>query len=116
MQQLRQMVDTNITAMALVTRLFSPGMVQRNRGHIINISSVAAHHAYPGWLHHLLVAVFLLHVCDAHCQSVCQCYVIVNTHTVYTCLHTLYACASSEEAMSDVLCILKQTKSCNIAM
>ena len=49
MQQLRQMVDTNITAMALVTRLFSPGMVQRNRGHIINISSVAAHHAYPGW-------------------------------------------------------------------
>lgn len=47
-QQVRQMVDTNITALALVTRLFSPGMVQRNRGHIINISSVAAHTAYKG--------------------------------------------------------------------
>ena len=42
------MVDTNITAMAIVTRLFTPGMVKRNRGHVINISSVAAHHAYPG--------------------------------------------------------------------
>lgn len=48
LQQLRQMVDTNVTAVAILTKLFAAGMVERNRGHIINISSVAAHHAYPG--------------------------------------------------------------------
>lgn len=42
------MVDTNVTAVAILTKLFAAGMVERNRGHIINISSVAAHHAYPG--------------------------------------------------------------------
>ena len=42
------MVDTNVTAVAVLTKLFAAGMVERNRGHIINISSVAAHHAYPG--------------------------------------------------------------------
>jgi len=42
------MVDTNVTAVAILTKLFTAGMVERNRGHIINISSVAAHHAYPG--------------------------------------------------------------------
>lgn len=44
------MVDTNVTAVAVLTKVFGAGMVQRNRGHIINISSVAAHHAYPGTL------------------------------------------------------------------
>jgi len=45
------MVDTNVTAVAILTKLFAAGMVERNRGHIINISSVAAHHAYPGKKH-----------------------------------------------------------------
>ena len=48
LQNVRQMVDTNVTAVAILTKLFAAGMVERNRGHIINISSVAAHHAYPG--------------------------------------------------------------------
>lgn len=47
-ENVRQMVDTNVTAVAILTKLFAAGMVERNRGHIINISSVAAHHAYPG--------------------------------------------------------------------
>ena len=34
--------------MALLTRQFTPGMIKRNRGHIINISSVAAHNHYAG--------------------------------------------------------------------
>ena len=54
LQQLRQMVDTNVTAVAILTKPFAAGMVKRNRGHIINISSVAAHHAYPGRLLDLL--------------------------------------------------------------
>ena len=42
------MINTNVTAVALLTRQFAPGMVQRNKGHIINISSIAAHYHYKG--------------------------------------------------------------------
>lgn len=42
------MIDTNITALLMITRLVVPGMVARGRGHIINIGSVAGDAAYPG--------------------------------------------------------------------
>ena len=42
------MIDTNITALLMVTRLVVPGMVKRGKGHIINIGSVAGDAAYPG--------------------------------------------------------------------
>ena len=40
------MVDTNIKGLLTMTRLVVPGMVQRDRGHIINIGSVAGDAAY----------------------------------------------------------------------
>lgn len=42
------MVDTNIKGLLTMTRLIVPGMVERNRGHIINIGSVAGDAAYAG--------------------------------------------------------------------
>ena len=42
------MIDTNITALLMITRMVVPGMVERGRGHIINIGSVAGDAAYPG--------------------------------------------------------------------
>ena len=42
------MIDTNIKGLLTMTRLVVPGMVQRNRGHIINIGSVAGDAAYAG--------------------------------------------------------------------
>lgn len=42
------MVDTNIKGLMYCTRQILPGMVQRQRGHIINIGSVAGRTAYPG--------------------------------------------------------------------
>ena len=42
------MIDTNITALLMITRLVVPGMVARGKGHIINIGSVAGDAAYPG--------------------------------------------------------------------
>lgn len=42
------MIDTNIKGLLTMTRLIVPGMVTRNRGHIINIGSVAGDAAYAG--------------------------------------------------------------------
>jgi len=47
-QDWQTMIDTNITALAFITHLLLPGMVERNRGHIVNIGSVAGTYAYPG--------------------------------------------------------------------
>ena len=42
------MVDTNIKGLTYCTRAVLPGMVVRNRGHIVNIGSVAGDWPYPG--------------------------------------------------------------------
>jgi len=42
------MVDTNIKGLMYVTRAVLPGMVARNRGHVVNIGSTAGAYAYPG--------------------------------------------------------------------
>lgn len=41
------MIDTNIKGLLYVTRLVSPGMVERRRGHIINVGSAAGKEVYP---------------------------------------------------------------------
>ena len=41
-------IDTNIKALLSMTRMVVPGMVERGRGHIINIGSIAGDAAYPG--------------------------------------------------------------------
>jgi NADP-dependent 3-hydroxy acid dehydrogenase YdfG len=43
-----RMVDTNIKGLIYCTRQILPGMVQRRRGHIVNIGSVAGSTPYPG--------------------------------------------------------------------
>jgi 3-hydroxy acid dehydrogenase / malonic semialdehyde reductase len=42
------MVDTNIKGLMYCTRAILPGMVERDRGHIVNIGSVAGDWPYPG--------------------------------------------------------------------
>lgn len=41
-------IDTNVKALLTMTRIVVPGMVERGRGHIINIGSIAGDAAYPG--------------------------------------------------------------------
>ncbi len=43
-----EMVDTNIKGLMTMTRAVLPGMVARDRGHVINLGSTAAHWPYPG--------------------------------------------------------------------
>jgi len=42
------MVDTNIKGVIFCTRFLLPGMVARNRGHVVNIGSTAGAWPYPG--------------------------------------------------------------------
>ena len=48
LSQWETMIDTNVTGLVRVTRAVLPGMVARNRGDVVNISSVAASYPYPG--------------------------------------------------------------------
>ena len=41
------MIDTNVKGLLYVTRTVSPWMIERQSGHIINISSIAGKEAYP---------------------------------------------------------------------
>src|SRR6202000_405658 len=57
--------DINLRAVLYITRLFVPGMVARNRGHVVNISSIAAHNAFPG-------GNTVYHATKAGVHSLCQ--------------------------------------------
>ncbi|KAI3591557.1 bifunctional NADP-dependent 3-hydroxy acid dehydrogenase/3-hydroxypropionate dehydrogenase YdfG [Cupriavidus sp. CER94] len=48
LDQWETMIDTNVTGLVTMTRAVLPGMVERNRGHVINIGSVAGAYSYPG--------------------------------------------------------------------
>lgn len=41
-------IDTDFKGLLTITRLVVPGMVKRNRGHVINIGSIAGEAAYAG--------------------------------------------------------------------
>jgi len=43
-----EMIDTNNRGLVTVTRLLLPGMVERGRGHVVNVGSVAGTYPYPG--------------------------------------------------------------------
>ncbi len=47
-EDINDMVDTNVKGLLYVTRAVVPGMVARNTGHVVNIGSTAGHEVYPG--------------------------------------------------------------------
>jgi NADP-dependent 3-hydroxy acid dehydrogenase YdfG len=46
-QDWEEMIDTNVKGLLYVTRAVVPGMVERGRGHIVNIGSTAGRMTYP---------------------------------------------------------------------
>ena len=43
-----QMMDTNVKGLLYITKLIVPEMIEQEKGHIINISSIAGIEVYPG--------------------------------------------------------------------
>lgn len=48
LQEWQTMIDTNITGLVTMTQLVVRGMVERRRGHVVNMGSVAGTYPYPG--------------------------------------------------------------------
>jgi short-subunit dehydrogenase len=44
----QEMMDVNVNAIYHATRKLLPGMIERRRGHIVNIASIAGRSAFPG--------------------------------------------------------------------
>jgi len=47
-QDWEEMIDTNVKGLLYLTRYVVPGMIDRNKGHIVNIGSIAGRQTYPG--------------------------------------------------------------------
>jgi 3-hydroxy acid dehydrogenase/malonic semialdehyde reductase len=48
LNDLEQMVDTNIKGLLYATHALLAGMIERKRGHIVNLGSIAGSYPYPG--------------------------------------------------------------------
>jgi short-subunit dehydrogenase len=64
-QQQMAMIQVNVTALAYLTRLLLPGMIERNTGGILNVASTAAFQAGPNMAVYYATKAFVLSFTEA---------------------------------------------------
>jgi len=65
LQKQLEMIQVNITALAHLTGLFLPGMIQRNTGGVLNVASTAAFQAGPHMAMYYATKAFVLSFTEA---------------------------------------------------
>lgn len=90
------MIQVNVTALAHLTRLFLPEMIQRNLGGVLNVSSIAAYQAGPNMAIYYATKAFVLSFTEALHEEV------AGTDLHVSCLcpgptHTGFAAAANME-------------------
>jgi len=80
LQQQLDMIQVNVTTVAHLTRLFLPGMIQRNVGGVMNVASTAAFQAGPHMAIYYATKAFVLSFTEALHEEV------AGTNVRVTCL------------------------------
>jgi short-subunit dehydrogenase len=70
LQEQLDMIQVNITALTALTRLFLPGLIERNRGGILNVGSTAAFLAGPNLAVYYATKAYVLHFTEALAEEV----------------------------------------------
>lgn len=75
-----EVINLNVRALTELTRLFLPGMLERGRGRILNVASVAAFQAVPGMSVYGATKAFVLSLTEALSEE------LANTGVTVTAL------------------------------
>jgi uncharacterized protein len=97
LQRQLEMVQVNVAALTALTRLFLPGMLERNRGGILNVGSTAGFQPGPYMAVYYATKAYVLHFTEALAAEVRR------SNLKVTCLapgptHTRFAAAANMSA------------------
>ena len=99
LQRQLDMIQVNITAVAHLTRLLLPGMIQRNVGGILNVASTAAFQGGPNMTMYYATKAFVLSFTEAIHEEVAG----TNLHVTCLCpgpTHTGFVAAANMEGVN----------------
>jgi uncharacterized protein len=99
MQRQLDMIQVNITAVAHLTRLLLPGMIQRNAGGVLNVASTAAFQGGPNLAMYYATKAFVLSFTEAIHEEVAG----TNLHVTCLCpgpTHTGFVAAANMEGVN----------------
>ncbi len=99
LQEQINMIQVNVTALVHLTRLFLPGMIQRNSGGVMNVASTAAFQAGPNMAVYYATKAFVLSFTEALHEEVAG----TNLHVTCLCpgpTHTGFVAAANMDGVN----------------
>ena len=90
-----EMIDTNVKGLLYLTRAILPLMVERDRGHVINIGSTAGRWVYPGATYTTLYEGFTPLTAEDIADAVCY---VANARSHVNVLQVVIECMAQRSA------------------